>query len=124
MKTKSPCEFRKRRFLQTDYFFHSDMGGWRGYWSTPDDEGESAQRRFYEFTREFLREAARERAKEMYVFRLLVLTAAWPVGYMAASVVNLLPKRHQLDSRPLPRATRCLQHTACAFGPAAAVGRK
>ena len=97
MKPKSPYEFRKRRFLQTDYFFHSDMGGWRGYWSTPDDEGESAQRKFYDFTREFLRESARERAKEMYVFALVVLTAAWPVGYMVVTVVKLLLKGHPLD---------------------------
>jgi len=97
MKPKSPCEIRKRRFPQTAYFFHSDMGGWRGYWSAPGDEGESDQRKFYDFTREFLRESARERAKEMYVFALVVLTAAWPVGYMAVTVVKLLLKGHPLD---------------------------
>jgi hypothetical protein len=97
MKPKSPCEIRERRFPQTDYFFHSDMGGWRGYWSAPGDEGESAQRRFYDFTREFLLESERERAKEMFVFALVVLAAAWPVGYMVVTVVTLLLKGHPLD---------------------------
>ena len=97
MKPKSPREIRKRRFPRTDYFFHSDMGGWRGYWSTPGDEGESAQRRFYDFTRESLLESERERAKEMFVFALVVLAAAWPVGYMVVTVVKLLLKGHPLD---------------------------
>ena len=97
MKPKSPCKRGKRGFPQTDYFFRSDMGDWRGYWSAPDDEGESAQRRFYDFTREFLLESARERAKEMYVFALVVLTAAWPVGYMVVTVVKLLLKGQPLD---------------------------
>jgi hypothetical protein len=73
------------------------MGEWRGYWSAPDDEGESAQRRFYDFTREFLLESERERAKEMFVFALVVLAAAWPVGYMVMTVVKLLLKGHPLD---------------------------
>ncbi|PYI44948.1 MAG: hypothetical protein DME29_00650 [Verrucomicrobia bacterium] len=97
MKPKSLCESRKRRFPQTDYFFRSDMGEWRGYWSAPDDGGESAQRRFYDFTREFLLESERERAKEMFVFALVVLAAAWPVGYMVVTVVKLLLKGHPLD---------------------------
>lgn len=92
MRPKSPCKCGKRGFPLTDYFFRSDMGEWRGYWSTPGDEGESDQRRFYDFTREFLLESARERTKEMFVFALLVLTAAWPVGYMVVSVVKLLLK--------------------------------
>lgn len=97
MKPKSPCEVRNRRLPRTDCFFRSDIGEWRGYWPTPGDEGESAQRRFYDFTREFLRESARERAKEMYVFAILVVTAAWPVGYMAVTVIKLLLKGHPLD---------------------------
>jgi hypothetical protein len=96
MKPKSPCESKKHRLPHTDFLFQSDIGEWRGYWR-PGDEGESAQRRFYDFTREFLRESARERAKEMYVFAILVLTAAWPVGYMVVSVVKLLLKGHPLD---------------------------
>ena len=97
MKPQSPCELGRRGFPQTDYFFRSDTGEWRGYWSAPGDEGESDQRRFYDFTREFLLESARERTKEMFVFALLVLTAAWPVGYMVVTVVKLLLKGHPLD---------------------------
>jgi hypothetical protein len=97
MKPKSLCERRKRRVPQTDHFFRSDMGEWRGYWSVPGDEGDSAQRRFYDFTREFLLESERERAKEMFVFALVVLAAAWPVGYMVVTVVKLLLKGHPLD---------------------------
>ena len=97
MKPKSPCEIRKCRFPQTDCFFRSDMGEWREYWPTPGDEGESDQRKFYDFTREFLLESGRERAKEMFVFALVALAAAWPVGYMVVSVVKLLLKGHPLD---------------------------
>jgi hypothetical protein len=93
MKPKSPSE--RRRVPLTDYCFRSDMGEWRSYWS--GDEGESAHRRFYDFTREFMLESARERAKEMYVFALVMLTAAWPVGYMIYSVIKLLLKGRPLD---------------------------
>ena len=88
MKPKGSCETKSRRALQTDYCFRSDMGEWRGYWSAPGDEGGSAYRRFYDFTREFMLESARERAKEMYV---------WPVGYMIYSVIKLLLKGRPLD---------------------------
>src|SRR5262249_889297 len=97
MKPKSPCETKSRRALQIDCCFRSDMGEWRGYWSEPGDEGGSARRRFYDFTREFMLESARERAKEMYVFALVMLTAAWPVGYMIYSVIKLLLKGQPLD---------------------------
>ena len=97
MKPKSPCETESWRIPQTDYCFRSDMGEWRGQWWTPGDEGESAQRRFYDFTRQFMLESARERAKEMYVFALVMLTAAWPVGYMIYSVIKLLLRGRPLD---------------------------
>lgn len=97
MKPRSPCETRNRRVPMMDYCFRSDMGEWGGYWSSPGDGGDSAHRRFYDFTREFMLESARERAKEMYVFALVMLTAAWPVGYMIYSVVKLLLKGQPLD---------------------------
>src|SRR5438105_14588246 len=97
MKPKSPCETDSWRGPQTDYCFHSGMGEWRGHWGTPGDEGESAQRRFYDFTRQFMLESARERAKEMYVFAFVMLTAAWPAGYWICSVVTLLRKGRPLD---------------------------
>jgi hypothetical protein len=58
MKPKGPCETESWRIPQTDYCFRSDMGEWRGHWWTPGDEGESAQRRFYDFTRQFMVESA------------------------------------------------------------------
>src|SRR5438046_10625421 len=106
MKLKSPCEIRKRRFPQTHYFFRSDMGEWRGYWPTPGDEGESNQRRFYDFTREFLLESERERAKEMFVLALVVLAAAWQVGSMVVRAVKLLLKAPPLDYRRTMRQPR------------------
>ncbi|HKS03999.1 MAG TPA: hypothetical protein VJR49_01470 [Chthoniobacterales bacterium] len=90
MKPKSPCETESWRLPQTDYCFRSDMGEWRSYWS--GDQGDSAHRRFYDFTREFMRESARERKKEMYLFALVMLTAAWPVGYMIYTIIKLLLK--------------------------------
>ena len=95
MKPVSPSEGAK--FPRTDFCFQSDLTRWRGFWSPFGDEGESDQRRFCDFTREFLLESARERAKEMAVFALVVVAAAWPVGYMVVTVIKLLLKGHPLD---------------------------
>jgi hypothetical protein len=86
----------KRRFPQTDYCFHSGTGEWRGY-SSHDDEERSEFRNFYSLSREFMTVCARERAKEMWVFGLIVLAAAWPVIYMVVTVVKLLLKGRPLD---------------------------
>lgn len=75
----------KRRFPLTDYCFHSGIGDWRGHWS-PDDEF----RDFYSLNREFLAVSARERAREMAVFAIVVLAAAWPVVYMVVTVTEIL----------------------------------
>ena len=82
-----------RRFPITDCFFQSRFGDWRGY-SSPSD-GES--RKFHNLSREFLLESAREQRKEIIVFTLVVLTAAWPVIYMIVSIVQLLLKGRPLD---------------------------
>jgi hypothetical protein len=82
----------RKRFPQTDYFFHSGMGGWRGYSPSDDGENGSEFRNFYNLAREFRIEAARERAKEMVVFILIVATSAWPVIYMVVTVAKLLSK--------------------------------
>ncbi len=95
MKPAGPSE--GARFPRTDFSFQSDLTRWRGFWSPFGDEGESDRRRFHNFTREFLLESARERAKEMAVFAVMVLAAAWPVGYMVVSVVKLLLRGHPLD---------------------------
>jgi hypothetical protein len=95
MKPVSPTD--KPRFPRTEFFYHSDLSRWRGFWSPSGNDGDSEQRKFYNFTREFLLESARERTKEMIVFAFVVLTAAWPVGYMIFSVVKLLLKGQPLD---------------------------
>jgi hypothetical protein len=82
----------KRRFPQTDYFFHSGTGGWRGYSSSFDGEDRSEFRTFYNLSREFMIESARERVKEMAVFGVVVVASAWPVIYMMITVVKLLSK--------------------------------
>ena len=92
---KPACQFtaRKKRFPLTDYFFQSDFGRWRGYWSPSDDDSN----RFHEFSRKYLLESAREQKKEMIVFGLVLLTAAWPVIYMVISIVQLLLKGRPID---------------------------
>ncbi len=92
MKPRSPST-GKRRFPQTDYFFHSGFGQWRGgYFSPYDGEDGSGCRNFYNLGREYRIEAARERAKEMAAFAAIILTSAWPVLYMIVTVVKLLSK--------------------------------
>jgi len=95
MKPRSPSTDGKGQFPQTDYFFHSGFGQWRGGWF--DGEDKSGFRNFYNLGREFRIEAARERAKEMAVFALIVLTSAWPVLYMVVTVVKLLSKGRPLN---------------------------
>lgn len=86
----------KKRFPQTDYFFHSGFGQWHGG-SPYDWEDDSAFRNFYNLGREFRIEAARERTKEMVAFGFIVATSAWPVIYMVVTVVKLLSKGRPLD---------------------------
>jgi hypothetical protein len=82
----------RKQFPQTDYFFHSGTGGWRGYSSSFDGEDRSEFRTFYNLSRDFMIESARERAKEMAVFGVVVVASAWPVIYMVITVVKLLGK--------------------------------
>jgi hypothetical protein len=96
---KPPCPFvpDQRSFPQTDYFFQSGFEHWRGSSFPYDGDDNSDVRKFHNFSREFLRESARERTKEMVVFALVVLTAAWPVIYMVVTVVELLSTGRPLD---------------------------
>ena len=86
---KPACQFETRRFPQTDYFFHAEIG-WRGYGSPYDDEG--GYRRSHNLGRQYLIESAREHAKEMAVFAVVVVASVWPVIYMVITVVKLLLK--------------------------------
>jgi hypothetical protein len=86
-----PIGHGKHRFPLTDYCFHSGAGDWHGY-PLHDDEF----RDFYNLSRECLAISARERAKEMAVFAVVVLAAAWPVIYMVVTVARLLIKGRPL----------------------------
>ncbi len=97
MKPACPLVSDRGRFPQTDYCFQSGFEHWRGSSFPYDGDGDSDVRRFHNFSREFLLESARERTKEMFVFALVVLAAAWPVAYMVVSVVELLIKGRPLD---------------------------
>jgi len=87
---KPECQFDKRRFPETDCFFQSGYGRWRGGWS--DDDGESRRRR--NLGREYLVEAARERTKEMLVLGVLLLAAVWPVISVMIEITRFY-KTHQ-----------------------------
>lgn len=88
---KPKPEIHDARFPRTDFFFHSGWNGGHGYWS--NDDGRQFHR--YNLGREYLIESARERAKEMAVFAIILVTAAWPVIYMIVTVVQVLHKtRH------------------------------
>ena len=84
---KPTCQFTtgKRRFPLTDHFFQLRFGEWRGYSSPHDDESG----KFHNLSREFLLESARDQRKEIIVFALVVLTAAWAVIYMVVMLVQL-----------------------------------
>src|SRR4029453_12501480 len=98
MKPRCPSTEGKGKFPHTDFLFHSGFGQWHGgYFSPYDGEDRYGVRNFYNLAREFRIEAARERAREMAVFALVVLRAAWPVLYMGVTVVKLLSKGRPLD---------------------------
>ena len=97
MKPRSPSTGGKRRFPQTDYFFHSGFDQWRGHFWSSDGEDRSRFRNLFDLGREYRIEAARERAREMAAFAVIVLTSAWPVVYMIVTVVKLLSKARPLN---------------------------
>jgi hypothetical protein len=97
MKPTCPSVSEQKSFPQTDYFFQSGFEDWHGHSFPYDGDDDSAIRKFHSFSQEFLLESARERAKEMFVFALVVLTAAWPVIYMVVTVVKLLSRGRPLD---------------------------
>jgi hypothetical protein len=86
-RVKPKPEIEGGRFPRTDYSFHSGFGGWGGNWSNDD-----GQFRRHNLGREYLIESARERAREMAVFAVILVTAAWPVIYMIVMIVQLYLK--------------------------------
>ncbi|MEP7071101.1 MAG: hypothetical protein ABI839_01810 [Verrucomicrobiota bacterium] len=96
MKPLSPVSRSDRRcFPRTDCFLQSDMGSWRGGFSFGRDD-DSPAHRFNQLSREFRLESMRERRREMVVFALVMVVAAWPVIYMIVSVIELLVKERTL----------------------------
>jgi hypothetical protein len=91
---KPGCQFKSRTFPKTDFFFHSGLDVWRGYWSGNDDE---ERRNRHNLGREYLIESARERTREAIAFGAVVIASAWPVIYMIVTVVQLLLKGRPLD---------------------------
>ncbi len=84
---KPKPEMEGARFPRTDYFFQSSFGGWGGNGSSDD-----GQFRRHNLGRDYLIESAREHAKEMAVFAIILVTAAWPVIYMIVTIVQLYRK--------------------------------
>jgi hypothetical protein len=84
---KPICQFEERGFPRTDCFFQTYNGRWHGW-----DDAEPFRPR-YNLGREYLVEAARERAKEMAVFGILLIAAAWPVIAMIVEVVRFYKGR-------------------------------
>lgn len=85
---KPTLQFDGSQFPRIDCFFQSGAGRWHGY--SPNDDGWRFRR--YNLGREYLIESARERAKELAVFAIILVAAAWPVIYMIITVVQLLYK--------------------------------
>ena len=89
MKPTPP--FSPDQFPKTDSCFHAGFGEWGRFWE--DDE----EPRHRNLAQQYLIESARERAKEMWVFGLVVIASVWPVIYMVVTVVKLLLKGRPLD---------------------------
>ena len=85
---KPELQIESGRFPKTDFFFQEGAGRWYGYWSSDDGR----QFRRHNLGREYLIESARERAKEMAVFAVILVAAAWPVIYMIVTVWQVLHK--------------------------------
>ena len=97
MKPAAPSDRSNTRFPRTDWFFRSGIENWRGYASPYEGDDRQALRNFHSLRREFLIETARERAREMAVFAIVMVVAAWPVVYMVVSVIKLLLKGRPLE---------------------------
>jgi hypothetical protein len=78
--------FERNRFPKTDCCFQPGRSGRDGYSGEEWDFGR------HNLGRQYLIESARERAKEMAVFGIILVAAAWPVIYMIVTVVQLYYK--------------------------------
>lgn len=88
---------KSHHFPIVDACFQGDFSDWRGSsWS--DDDDDSPARRFSRFNRELLLESQRERQREMVVFGVVMVLAAWPVLWMIWSIVSVLLYGHLTTS--------------------------
>ena len=78
--------FERNCFPKTDCCFQAGRNRWDGY------SGDEWDFRRHNLGRQYLIESARERAKEMAVFGIILVAAAWPVIYMIVTVVQLYYK--------------------------------
>jgi hypothetical protein len=89
---KPSCQFGDQKFPVTDCCFQRYSGRWHGW-------GQGDPFRRPNLGREYLIESARERAKEMILFGVILIAAAWPVVYMLMTIYEVL-HRHGLDQLP------------------------
>lgn len=85
------------RFPIVHACFQGNFRDWRSS-SWPGGDDDSPARRFSRFNRELLAESRRERQREMLVFGVIMLVAAWPVGAMVWNLVSLFLHRHLFGS--------------------------
>src|SRR3954447_1293298 len=83
-------EFEATRMPRTDYCLQSGFDFSRGF-PSPYDDG---RRAFHNLGREFLTESAREQKRDFIALALILLTSAWPVISMVATVVHVYTTRH------------------------------
>ena len=97
---KPPTPFTrggKRHFPMVDACFQGSFGDWRSS-SWPSGDDDSPARRFSRFNRELLAESRRERQREMVVFGVVMVIAAWPVCAVGWNVIWLFLHGHLFGS--------------------------
>jgi hypothetical protein len=88
---------KSHHFPIIDACFQGDFSDWRGSsWSGGDDD--TPARRFSRFNREALLESRRERQREMVMFAVVMMLAAWPVFWMVWSMISVLLHGHLIAS--------------------------
>jgi hypothetical protein len=100
MKPQPPfARGKSHPFPFVDVCFQGDFSDWRGSsWPGGGDDGDSPARRFSRFNCELLRESRRERQREMIVFSVIMVLAAWPVFWMVWSLISVLLHGHLMPA--------------------------
>ena len=87
---KPHSQFEDGRFPRIDSFFQAYSGRWHGW-------GDDEPLHRHNLGRQYLLESARERSKEMAVFGIILIAAAWPVIYMLVTVWQVLHRHESLQ---------------------------